>query len=587
MRRALPALDNIDLLGVLRQRTFMFATPPTFIRGRVRAAMHFSLEQILAAQTPVETTRAWTLWMLLPRMILQRPAGTRTLPKDEWRRRILAFQRGEWHQLLATPACPLTHTETQHPAQHQTPPSPERRAERARHLVHQGELSAARQALTATPPAPGTAATLAQLRDPVRRPTEPYSALPEEVQHFAPADPLHIPAERLLTALRRSRKGAAPGPSGLTADTLRLVLDNEATTNLFVDVCQMLAQARIPPHIAKALGLGRMVALQKPHGGVRGLVIGDVLRRVVSRSMAQLFASQFHTACSPHQFALSTRAGTGAIVHALTTTTEHNHASTILSIDGIGAYDTISRASMLQGLCNTPDANRCLPFVRLWYSSDSEYVWHDANGQHHSVTQAEGGEQGDPMMPALFSLGQQPALQRVQAQLEPGETLYAFLDDIYAVVQPHRVRPVYDLLAHHLATHAHIRLNQGKTRIWNRGGHEPANTSTLGRDTWVGNPALPPNQQGLTVLGAPIGTAAYIEEFLQNTVNQHQPLLDQLPTTFQISKPHGCCCSTQPAPVATTYSGSFHPQQQAPLPKITISPLHVASASSCTVMICR
>ena len=25
------------------------------------------------------------------------------------------------------------------------------------------------------------------------------------------------------------------------------------------------------------------------------------------------------------------------------------------------------------------------PFFRLWYSSDSEYEWHDANGQHHSV----------------------------------------------------------------------------------------------------------------------------------------------------------------------------------------------------------
>ena len=42
--------------------------------------------------------------------------------------------------------------------------SDQRRRERAQHLVHQGELSAARQALTAGPTAPGTAATLAQLR---------------------------------------------------------------------------------------------------------------------------------------------------------------------------------------------------------------------------------------------------------------------------------------------------------------------------------------------------------------------------------------------------------------------------------------
>ena len=114
---------------------------------------------------------------------------------------------------------------------------------------------------------------------------------------------------QILTALRRSRKGAAPGPSGLTADTLRLVLDDETTTALFVEVCQHLAQARVPLNIAQAIGLGRMVALTKPNGGIRGLVIGDVLRRVIARCIAQVFATQFHAACAPHQFALSTRGG--------------------------------------------------------------------------------------------------------------------------------------------------------------------------------------------------------------------------------------------------------------------------------------
>ena len=42
------------------------------------------------------------------------------------------------------------------------------------------------------------------------------------------------------------------------------------------------------------------------------------------------------------------------------------------------------------------------------------------------IVQAEGGEQGDPLMPALFSLGQHPALQAVQAQLQDGDRLFAF-----------------------------------------------------------------------------------------------------------------------------------------------------------------
>lgn len=45
---------------------------------------------------------------------------------------------------------------------------------------------------------------------------------------------------------------------------------------------------------------------------------------------------------------------------------------------------------------------------------------------------------------------------------------------------------------------------QKTRRIWNR-GHQPANTQTLGPGTGVGNQDLPPEEQGVTVLGAPIG----------------------------------------------------------------------------------
>ena len=44
-------------------------------------------------------------------------------------------------------------------------------------LVHLGQLSAAARALVAEPLVPGTDATLAELRDPARRPPEPYAPL--------------------------------------------------------------------------------------------------------------------------------------------------------------------------------------------------------------------------------------------------------------------------------------------------------------------------------------------------------------------------------------------------------------------------
>ena len=72
----------------------------------------------------------------------------------------------------------------------------------------------------------------------------------------------------------------------------------------------------------------------------------------------------------------------------------------------------------------------------MFYGLTSTYLWEDDEGTTHKIMQGEGGEQGDAMMPFLFSLGQHPALEAVQAQLIPGEFLFAYLDDIYVVSSP-------------------------------------------------------------------------------------------------------------------------------------------------------
>ena len=130
-------------------------------------------------------------------------------PKPTGRERVAKFQQDEWTLLLRQGG---VHTDTD-PALRppdpqntevvgaETPHQPtlEQRTRRARQLTHQGELSAARQALTTGPLAPHTQATLQELRDPSRRPQQPYQALPIAIQEFQPAHPPNLPATQLLT----------------------------------------------------------------------------------------------------------------------------------------------------------------------------------------------------------------------------------------------------------------------------------------------------------------------------------------------------------------------------------------------------
>ena len=77
-------------------------------------------------------------------------------------------------------------------------------------------------------------------------------------------------------------------------------------------------------------------------------------------------------------------------------------------------------------------------------------------------TSHKGREQGDPLMPLLFALGQDAALEAVQARLLEGEKLFAYPDDVYIICQPDRVADVHAVLEEELFNHAHIELNLGK-----------------------------------------------------------------------------------------------------------------------------
>ena len=99
--------------------------------------------------------------------------------------------------------------------------------------------------------------------------------------------------------------------------------------------------------------------------------------------------------------------------------TDADPECTVLSIDGVGAYDHVLRSSFLSKLHSVPSLQGLLPFVRSIYARTTTYVWEDGAGVRHRIQQAEGGEQGDPLMPLLFSLGIHDSLGSSQ-QVETG-----------------------------------------------------------------------------------------------------------------------------------------------------------------------
>ena len=101
-----------------------------------------------------------------------------------------------------------------------------------------------------------------------------------------PTVPLNLDIDLLLENLRNSRRGAAGGPSGMTTEHLKILLDSAPGSSLLGDVATLFARCQLP---------------EKPDGGVRGIVVGDVFRRLVARTIAKQFAEQAEGATHPFQ----------------------------------------------------------------------------------------------------------------------------------------------------------------------------------------------------------------------------------------------------------------------------------------------
>ena len=287
------------------------------------------------------------------------------------------------------------------------------------------------------------------LQNPTRRPPRPREPIPVHLLEHVSPDQFELDEEKFLQNLRSAHRGVAGGPSGMTSEHLRILLENVRDGHLFFLMGQQLAQAVAHEAGTQAMRFGRLTASQKPNGGIRGIVASDVVRRLVSRTITQQLSDAALAATSPFQYALSTRAGCECISHALQSLSELDPMPQFCSF-GIGAFDLVSRGAMLQGLANL--CQSALPFRSpvLWQSI-ALHLGGRCRCVVHNISQGEGGEQGDPMMAVVVLFGATCGTHGGPAsRLEADERVFAFLDDA-----------VYTILQAELWRHSRIRVHDG------------------------------------------------------------------------------------------------------------------------------
>eukprot|EP00959_Pyramimonas_sp_CCMP1952_P143426 3002513-Pyramimonas_sp.AAC.1 len=121
---------------------------------------------------------------------------------------------------------------------------------------------------------------------------------------------------------------------------------------------------------------------------------------------------------------------------------------------------------MFEHLLRDPALHGLLPFLRQWYGAQSEFRWASENWRSHVVFQGDGGEQGDALIPGLFCLAMQPALQAIQVRILPGAEVVAYLGDVHVTCDPEDAAFILENEKIELRNICHIDMHAGRLRIW-------------------------------------------------------------------------------------------------------------------------
>ena len=199
----------------------------------------------------------------------------------------------------------------------------------------------------------------------------------------------------------------------------------------------------------------------------------------------------------------------------------------VISLDGIGAFDHVQRSAIMQKLLATPELHSLVPYVRLWYGRQSRFLWTDDSGTVHEIEQGEGGEQGDPLMPALFALAQHDALIAARAKLHKDDLLFAFLDDLYVVTTRERAREAFNVVTEEVSSKAGIHTHLGKLRLWSKtGGERPPGFEEFDNEVWAGGAETA--KRGIKVLGTPRGHSDFVAAHADKRITDEKRFLDKV-----------------------------------------------------------
>ena len=272
--------------------------------------------------------------------------------------------------------------------------------------VREGNDGRAARCLNSSPVAPINDSTIEQLK--ALHPTTP-PPLPPDTGEAVHATTAYIDAAAFLGILHRLPTGKAAGLSGWTYEHIRAVgLFNErARETLRGFVNDNLSGAVPHSHMLHA---SRLIALEKPNGGIRPIDIGECILRFVS-ICALSTAGNIGDVLASLQIGVGISGGAEIPGHALRLDILDPEVVTV-QVDLQNAFNLSDRTAIAHAVAGKLPGQ--LPYVMRSYQKRSPLVVRREDGTHEVLCRETGVRQGNLMGPLLFALAYQPTLHEAK-----------------------------------------------------------------------------------------------------------------------------------------------------------------------------
>lgn len=321
--------------------------------------------------------------------------------------------------------------------------------------------------------------------------------------------------------IRRSalRTKGGSGPSGLDGDGWRRILTSHSFGSDSTDLCaavaslgRKLCKEKQSATSLESLIACRLIPLDK-NPGLRPIGVGEVLRRILGKSIASILKDELRSSIGPLQVCAGQEGGCEAAVHAIRRIFEQDDTEAVMLVDAENAFNKVNREVFLHNIkVICPSIST---YVHNCYQTKSRLFVIGGT----ELSSSEGTTQGDPIAMYVYAIATIPLIVKTVWHMDESKSegcaakTAGYADDLFGAGSISGLKKMWDFIKIQGPKYGYHQ-QEKKTWLIVKPQHLQLATQIFS-DTDINI-----TSDGRKHLGAAVGGATFRESYVQKKVEQ-------------------------------------------------------------------